>query len=261
MSARACPVHVAFNHDRRVRLTVCTIAVALQGIRGAPVALAANREERYDRPASPPAVVTTNPAVFAPTDTVAGGTWIGINEFGLAAAIANRPSPRTGDRSRGWIVRDALACSDVAAATDAIRERVREHTYAGFMLVLIDNEQASTITWNGEWMHRPLESGVHVITNNGVNGETAKSATIRSRLMSLDGATTEAWTNRTQTVLADHASGACEHGQDAGTRSSSIIACDEDGTVHYQFADGPPCVTSYETYLDGPIGTNPGPKL
>ena len=51
-----------------------------------------NRDERRDRrAATPPAVhrLQHRTAIY-PVDPVGGGTWIGVNDAGLAAALLNR---------------------------------------------------------------------------------------------------------------------------------------------------------------------------
>jgi transport and Golgi organization protein 2 len=77
--------------------------------------VACNRDERRDRPpALPPASHACGKrlAVF-PVDPVGGGTWIGVNDAGLAATLLNRT--RFGDarpiaaQSRGLIVPRVMA--------------------------------------------------------------------------------------------------------------------------------------------------------
>ena len=58
--------------------------------------LACNRDERSSRPcASEPAAYDLRPrrAIF-PRDPVGGGTWMGVNDLGLAVALLNRASAR-----------------------------------------------------------------------------------------------------------------------------------------------------------------------
>ena len=56
----------------------------------APVVVAANRDERLDRPAYPPHLLNNSPRVIGPQDEKAGGTWIGYNEHRLLVGILNR---------------------------------------------------------------------------------------------------------------------------------------------------------------------------
>ena len=54
--------------------------------------LGCNRDERLSRPAALPPQVHVAGSLLAlfPTDVAGGGTWIGVNERGLVAAVLNR---------------------------------------------------------------------------------------------------------------------------------------------------------------------------
>ena len=85
-----------------------------------PVILAANRDEREDRPWLPPARHWPDrPEVTAGMDELAGGSWLGLNDHGVVAGILNRVGtlgPQTGKRSRGELVLEALDHADAMAA-------------------------------------------------------------------------------------------------------------------------------------------------
>ena len=110
----------------------------------APLVLLATRDERLDRPFDPPRRWDDAAEVFAPRDREAGGTWIGSNRQGLVAALTNRggPRPDLAARSRGLLVRDALACSGALEARDVLRAHLAATPYEGFHLLLADREQA-----------------------------------------------------------------------------------------------------------------------
>ena len=112
-----------------LRLPVCTLVLAWQVFDGAPIAVAANRDERLDRPAKPPAVYATDPLVIAPQDAQDGGTWIGVNEAGLFTGITNRwlDSDLPSERSRGNLVADVLSCSSAAEARAHVEKALENH--------------------------------------------------------------------------------------------------------------------------------------
>ncbi len=56
---------------------MCTLVLAWQVFDGTPVAVAANRDERLDRPSQPPQQRHWGSRVVAPADEEADGTWIG----------------------------------------------------------------------------------------------------------------------------------------------------------------------------------------
>src|SRR6185369_12562384 len=99
---------------------MCTVVILRRPGATWPTLIAANRDERQDRPWSPPGPHWPDrPEVVAGLDHLAGGSWLGINAHGLAAAILNRQGtlgPADGKRSRGELVLEAL---DHADAVDA----------------------------------------------------------------------------------------------------------------------------------------------
>jgi uncharacterized protein with NRDE domain len=89
---------------------MCVLALWLGLDPKTPLVAAANRDESYDRPSSPPAEI--EPGIVAGKDLLGGGTWLGVNRHGLFVAVTNRKSPeRTPDSlSRGLLALEALRC-------------------------------------------------------------------------------------------------------------------------------------------------------
>ncbi|ELK45622.1 hypothetical protein D320_21146, partial [Haloferax sp. BAB-2207] len=71
---------------------MCTLILAWQVFEDAPVVVAANRDEQLGRPAEPPRRWENGdgPAIVAPRDAEAGGTWVGYNDAGVFVGITNR---------------------------------------------------------------------------------------------------------------------------------------------------------------------------
>src|SRR5260370_21938679 len=102
---------------------MCTLTLWWQTIADAPVLVAANRDERLDRPWLDPAPWPGEPEqIFAGRDLVAGGTWLGVNRHRLICAVTNRWGPENDPRrrSRGLVVRDALRAGSALAAAAAL---------------------------------------------------------------------------------------------------------------------------------------------
>ena len=260
---------------------MCTLVFAWQVFTDAPVVAAANRDEALDRPSVPPALIETDPAVVAPRDEEAGGTWIGYNEAGVFVAITNRWTGREGegDRSRGLLVRDALRQPSAEDAARLVERELDERRYDGFNLVLADSSAALLVEWDGDRRRvRNFDPGVHVVVNVGADGEytipesraeagerQAENAdAVAAALQVEPGETSTAWLDRAADVISDHEYGVCVHGDvserssdgssDAsdggfGTRSSSLVEIGEGGT-RYRYADGPPCETAYRDVED-----------
>jgi uncharacterized protein with NRDE domain len=245
---------------------VCTLVVAWQVFADTPVTVAANRDEATDRPAEPPAWHDGDPAVLAPTDSEAGGTWLGVNDSGVLAAITNRWTDTDigGERSRGLLTRDALAHESAAAAARFVERALDEHAYAGFNLVVADDRAAILVEWDGQASVRPFRPGLHVVTNVGADGDfriperradagqrQAESAgRLTTALTPEPGEDAQDWLDRAGVALGDHEYGVCVHGDGFGTRSASLVGVGSDG-ITYRYADGPPCRTAFETVVAG----------
>ncbi|MGQ4555924.1 NRDE family protein [Halobellus sp. GM3] len=247
---------------------MCTLTLAWRAYEDAPVVVAANRDEKLDRDAEPPAVVDGDTSFVAPRDAVAGGTWIGYNERGVFAGITNRwvEVPAGGERSRGLLVRDALRAESAEAARAVVERAVDEDVYDGFNLVVAERGEQSNrdrgptaylFEWDGDLRVRRLDPGVHVVVNVGVDGEFVEppwrpeqgaiqahnAERVREELDPERYGSASAWRDRAAEVLGTHEFGVCVHEPDRGfgTRSSSLITLSADGDAAFRFADGPPC--------------------
>ncbi len=68
---------------------MCLIVLAWKAAPGIRLAVAANRDEFFARPAAPAAWWTDAPWVFGGRDLEAGGTWLGVTRTGRFAALTN----------------------------------------------------------------------------------------------------------------------------------------------------------------------------
>ena len=137
----------------------------------APVVVAANRDERLDRPAYPPHLLSDSPRVIGPQDEKAGGTWIGYNEHRLLIGILNRwtDAELTGERSRGLLVMDALESQTATVAGQVVEDVVEAHEYEGFNLIVADEDDAILYEWDGRLRRTGFDPGVHVVVNVGAD--------------------------------------------------------------------------------------------
>lgn len=89
-----------------------------------------------------------------PIDPVGGGTWVGVNDAGLAVALLNRtcpggPPPVTGGlRSRGLIAPQLLACCSVGDAVEA-GAALDLSTFNPFRLVVVQGAHAAVLASDG----------------------------------------------------------------------------------------------------------------
>ena len=62
---------------------MCILAIQYKSVPDAPILVAANRDEFYDRPSTTPSIQSGKPRILSGVDQQAGGTWLGVNQHGL----------------------------------------------------------------------------------------------------------------------------------------------------------------------------------
>lgn len=240
---------------------MCTLILAWQVFEGVPVVAAANRDEWFDRPSRPPAVHEAERRVVAPTDEEAGGTWIGYNDAGVFVAITNRWTDRSssGDRSRGLLVKDCLEYTSAETAARHVERALEADRYESFNLVVADADAALLFEWDAALQVRNLGPGVHGVANTGADGaftipetrdEQAREQAdgverARTALQPEPGEGADDWLDRAAEVLGEHAFHLCVHGEDYGTRSTSLVTIGQDSAAFYH-AEGRPCEEAHE---------------
>jgi len=147
---------------------VCTLAVFFQCSEELPLLVAANRDEFLSRPTSGPQYLAAPRRFVAGIDLVAGGTWLGANEYGLTAAVLNRRSEKPPDpekTSRGALVTSVLGKRAGREAAGAIQELPA--TQFNLCSVFVADRQEAFLLANeaSGWRVRFLTPGLHVVTN------------------------------------------------------------------------------------------------
>ena len=124
---------------------MCTLVILRRPDHRWPVLIGANRDEMIDRPWEPPGRHWPDrPEVAAGLDKLAGGSWLGVNDWGVAAAVLNRHGslgPAPGQRSRGELVLEALDHADAVAAAEAL-SHLDPTAYRTFNLIVADERDA-----------------------------------------------------------------------------------------------------------------------
>jgi uncharacterized protein with NRDE domain len=153
---------------------MCTLVILRRPEHAWPVVIGANRDEMIDRPALPPGRHWPDRAeVVAGLDLLAGGSWLGVNDWGVAAAVLNRHGslgPAGGQRSRGELVLEALDHADAVAAAAALAH-LDPAAYRTFNLIVADNRDAFWLRHSGPGPieARPLGDGLSLIAAGDVN--------------------------------------------------------------------------------------------
>ncbi len=248
---------------------MCTLVILRRPDHDWPVLVAANRDERADRPRRPPGRHWPDrPDVIAGIDELAGGTWLGINDHGVVAGVLNRrgslgPDPRL--RSRGELVLEALDHADAVAAADAL-SAIDGRSYRSFNLIVADNRDAWWLRGpgpggDGRVALRQVGDGLSMITAHDLNDETGSPRTglYLPRFRDAAAPAPEAgdWTSWTRILAARESPPGGGPGEAMtvvtdtpfGTLSSSLIALPalhvEGARAVFLYADGRPGEAPY----------------
>src|SRR4051794_26961936 len=113
---------------------MCLLIVMSRTRTDYPLIFGANRDERFDRAATPMTVLRQrDPMIVGGRDDLAGGTWLAVNEHGVVAALTNRPmvggKRDPSKRSRGEL---PVALTSYPSAKEAVEAFVLEFRPSDF---------------------------------------------------------------------------------------------------------------------------------
>lgn len=250
---------------------MCLLVVCSRVIPGFPLVVAANRDERLDRPATAITVLRERaPRIIGGRDELAGGTWLAVNDHGVVAGLTNRPSDLGRDptrRSRGELPLVLASASSADQGVSTFAATVRPSEYNSAWTLVGDRRSLHYLELDGSNSLgcRALEPGIHILENLAIDAPSAKVDRARELLGDPSHLSFDGLVERLTDVLADHHVSApdgsirpseagsravrrpaCVHGDVFGTRSSMIVLVPEDekpSRVHV--ADGRPCETPF----------------
>lgn len=238
---------------------MCTLVARFSPGAPFPLLVAANRDERLDRPAGPPRIWDAPLPFLAPVDLEAGGSWLGLNAKGLFVGITNRFGvPREDLRaSRGQLVVDALSASS-ASALHARMSRLQPRTFNAFHLFYADTH-AAFVTWSdgARLTQQQLAPGLHVITERSLGGDD-RARTERARTFWEQHVSPAEREEDLTEMMRLHTPGdplgsLCVHAPTFryGTRSSMLLwLAPSLSDTRMLWADAAPCTTAYRPLGD-----------
>jgi uncharacterized protein with NRDE domain len=152
---------------------MCTVVILRRPEHPWPILVAANRDEMAGRPWQPPGRHWIDrPNTTAGLDELAGGSWMGVNDHRVTAAILNRMGtlgPLSGKRSRGELILEALDHADAVDAADSLIH-LDARSYRPFNMVIADNRDAFWLRSDGDSVRAiPLADGISMLTAFEVN--------------------------------------------------------------------------------------------
>lgn len=234
---------------------MCLLAIQYRLVPEAPVLIAANREERYDRGSTPPSIQSGKPRVLCGLDEEAGGTWLGVNQNGMVCGVANRPKsmPTFISRSRGLLCRDMLRAASAHDAMTMCMEELHSGKYNGANFVCADSESGWVVHGGDEINAVALSEGLNIISNSDLNDPRDARVQLAHRLLTLQ--TLDSPVKFLAIASKVFARPPSEPGRPSivvreaefGTVSSTLISLGKKPRdAIYQFAAGPPDKTRHE---------------
>lgn len=249
---------------------MCLLIVFSRTLPDAPLVVAANRDERLDRPATAMTVLDAGPPrVLGGRDELAGGTWLAVNDHGVVAGLTNRPVEAgrvPTKRSRGELPVLLARATSAQAAVAACEAKVDPSDYNPAWILVGDRRSlfALDVSDGRALRVEELRPGLHVLENKPFGSESPK---IRHVMELLAGAERLAAHERSDllfSVLGDHAVpphspedtaqgrlpasvlADCVHGEGYGTRWSCLVEVTaDDRPPRLRYAEGPPCRTPF----------------
>ena len=150
---------------------MCTLFIHRSKNSDWPILIANNRDEYLARTFKPPGYHWNN-SIFAGKDILEGGSWLGLNEYGLCAAILNRASDNLNNKnleSRGKIIIDILKKHDARNALKYIKSNFKKNTRF-FNLFISDYKNAFWIKYDqNEFKSFVVPYGFSIIDNYDLN--------------------------------------------------------------------------------------------
>ena len=247
---------------------MCTVIVSLRPDAAWPLHVAANRDERLDRPWTAPGRHWPElPQAFGPRDDLVGGSWLTVSDAGVVAGVMNRSGslgPAPGKRSRGDLPLLA-ACHPSAADAALTIARLDAGTFRSFNMVVADRTEAFFLRGLG-YGHPEvvrLEPGVHMIASGEPDElTTPRIARHLPRFRAIEPPDPEIGWSGWAALLADRSLPAGSElnippRSGFGTTNSSIIAvpAELERPSRWLFSGGAPDRVGFrEVEIEAPVG-------
>jgi uncharacterized protein with NRDE domain len=231
---------------------MCLILVAWRAHPRYSCVVAANRDEFFGRPTAEADWWPEDSGILAGRDLQAGGTWLGVSRSGRFAALTNYRDPasiRADAPSRGALVPGFLQSTAPTAA--GLREIAERGAHCNPFNVLCSDGRTLGVYESTTGQGRLLEPGVYALSNHLLDTPWPKVTTAKSRLA-------EALEELPQSAglldllrdaepavdedlprtgvsleLERMLSSAFVLGNDYGTRCSTIVTTDNEGTIDF----------------------------
>ena len=249
------------------------IVIAFFGVAPeAPLLIAANRDEFFDRPSERP--TRLNPAlnIYGGRDLRGGGTWLAVRPDGVFAALTNEPPdgpPDPACPTRGELIPQVLSSAKFSEMV-ACMASIDCARYAPFNLIVGHAEQLAIMRSQDRNGPQLLPHGIHVLTNGPLNDRSQPKVRRAHALCEAGLSAGDVW-RRLPVILSDSSDA---RGQDSdrvisetggfeqalqsikvvtpfyGSRSSAMLMLRAGKTERYLHGEGPPGEVPMVGYTD-----------
>jgi uncharacterized protein with NRDE domain len=244
---------------------MCLLVVLSRVIPGAPLVVAANRDEWLNRPALAMTSLSEAPEIRGGRDERAGGTWLATSQSGLVAGLTNTPMimpPTVPKRSRGELPLLLARLPGALEAARALQSSIRSEEFNPCWILCGDRDALVylDLSTSGRPHVELLDPGIHILENRPL-GPSPKTDFVRA-LLGKPPCDLDALTRRLESLLASHeippaarmrgdgrpseASAACVHAGPYGTRSAQIVIVPDRGAPRIRFTTGPSCENPWQ---------------
>jgi uncharacterized protein with NRDE domain len=241
-----------------------------QTVPGAPLIVAANRDELYERPSVAMTVLRENrPRILGGRDELAGGTWLAVNEHAVVAALVNQPSAEGRDltkRSRGELPIAFAGYASAAEAVEKVAATLDPAEYNPCWMLIGDRQTLFSVGVAGGRSPEveELPPGLHILENEPLHAASAKvdrvARLVGDAMSARPDSSPASAVAALESVLRDHEpavkqprllpdgrvrppeiSAACVHTSLHGTRSATTVCVPTAGIPLIRVAAGHPC--------------------
>jgi uncharacterized protein with NRDE domain len=236
---------------------MCLLAIQYRLVPEAPILVAANREEFYDRPWHNPSIQPGKPRVMCGVDGKSTGTWLGVNQNGLFVACCNRFkfALPTNPKSRGALCLELLRANSARQAVDLAMDDLNANKLEGVNFIIADAESGWAVHGHDEVEVVRMEEGLNIISNGDMNDPRDERVKLARRLLTLQtldspvkflAVASKAFA---RTPSAPDRPSMVTRGKEKGTVNSTLIALGKrPRDAIYQFAAGSPDQARYEDF-------------
>ncbi len=233
------------------------VAVVYHLVPEAPILVAANRDERYDRSIATPSIQSGKPRILASIDQETGGTYLGVNQNGMFVGAIPRKkfSVPYSPKSRSSLCRELLRTGSARQAVDLALEELETGQYDGVNYVVADGECGWVVHAGNDISVVELEQGLSIVGSMDVNDPRDERANMAKRLLTLQmldspvkflAVASKVFARSPNTPGRPSM---VERGDKNGTVSSTLISLGKKPRdAIYQYANGAPDRTKFEDY-------------